>query len=184
MTDPHDPAAGPGATPRYEEFVRLFVAHEARLRAFLRALLPAWADVDEVMQETSLVAWRKFARFDTNTSFAAWACTIARYEALAYLRDRSREPLVFSPALTDLIAAEGGAETDALEHERRALDHCLAKLGAPERELLLVSYRPGARFHEVATRSGRSVAGYYKTLQRLRARLHECIRFHLKQETA
>ena len=139
----HSATADP--TPRYEEFVRLFVAHEGRLRAFIRALLPTWADVDEVMQETSLVAWRKFARFERGTNFMAWAATIARFEAL---------------------------------------DRCLAKLGDTQRELLLLSYQPGARLHEVAARAGRSVQGHYKSVQRLRARLLECIEGELKREIA
>jgi len=42
----------------YEQFIRLFVAQEGRLRAFLRTLVPSLDDLDEVMQETSPVAWR------------------------------------------------------------------------------------------------------------------------------
>ena len=98
MPDHPDPAI-PGSTQPYEEFVRLFVAHEGRLRAFIRSLLPTWADVDEVMQETSLVAWRKFSRFERGTNFMAWAATIARFEALDHLRRRGREQLVFSTAV-------------------------------------------------------------------------------------
>ena len=164
--------------------MRLFVAHEGRLRSFVRALLPSWADVDEVMQETSLVAWRKFARFERGTSFMAWTAMIARFEALDHLRRRGRDRLVFSDAVVDLLAAETLAEADTLERERAALERCLAKLGDAQRELLLLAYQPGARFHEVAARAGRSVQGHYKAVQRLRARLLDCIEGELKRETA
>lgn len=182
MTD-HPIVPPGGAPPPYEDFVRQFVAHEARLRAFVRALLPAWADVDEVMQETSLVAWRKFDRFERGTSFMAWAATIARFEALDHLRRRGREHLVFSTAVSELMAAEAEREGDTLERERHALDRCLAKLDTAQRELLLLSYQPGARLHEVATRAGRSVQGYYKSVQRLRTRLLACIEGEMKRET-
>lgn len=178
---PTDPTAD---APRYEEFVRLLVAHESRLRAFLRALLPAAGDVDDVMQETSLVAWRKFARFEPGSNFMAWAAAIARFEALDHLRRRGRQPLVFSPEVLDLIASEGMDESDRLERERTALEHCLAKLSDSQRELLLLSYRPGARFNEVAGQAGRSVQGYYKALQRLRSRLLDCIREQLQEDPA
>lgn len=179
-----DPSASPAGTPPpYEEFVRLFVAHEARVRAFLRSLLPAWADVDEVMQETSLVAWRKFDRFERGTSFMAWVATIARFEALDHLRRRGREHLVFSDAVVEAMAAETERDGDALERERQALGRCLAKLEEAQRELLLLSYQPGARLHEVAARAGKSVQGYYKSIQRLRARLLDCIEGELKHET-
>ncbi len=173
-----------GPTPPYEEFVRLFVSHEGRLRAFIRALLPTWADVDEVMQETSLVAWRKFDRFERGTNFSAWVTTIARFEALDHLRRRGRDHLMFSEAVADLLAEEAAPEGDMLERQRRALERCLAKLGDAERELLLLSYQPGARLHEVAARAGRSVQGHYKSVQRLRSRLHACIEGELQREKA
>jgi RNA polymerase sigma-70 factor (ECF subfamily) len=147
-------------------------------------LLPAWADVDEVMQETSLVAWRKFERFVPGTNFLAWVATIARFEALDHLRRRGREQLIFSDALADLMAREAVDEADALERERRALDRCLAKLDSAQRELLLLAYQPGARIQEVAVRAGRSVQGYYKSVQRLRARLLACIEGELRRENA
>jgi len=182
MPDQPDPAT-PGPTPAYEEFVRLFVAHEGRLRAFIRSLLPTWADVDEVMQETSLVAWRKFTRYERGTNFLAWVFTIARFEALDHLRRRGREQLVFSDAVADLMAEEAAPEGETLERQSHALERCLAKLDGPQRELLLLSYQPGARLHEVAARAGRSVQGHYKSVQRLRARLLECIEGEMKQET-
>ena len=180
MSDLPDKTAD--SDPAYEEFVRLFVAHEARLRSFIRSLLPAWSDVDDVMQETSLVAWRKFTRFERGTSFMAWAAMIARFEALDHLRRSGRDSLVFSDAVANLLTTETLAEPDALERERSALDHCLAKLDNASRELLLRSYEPGARFHAVAALAGKSVQGYYKSLQRLRARLLTCIEGELKHE--
>ena len=50
---------------RYEAFVRLLVEHEPRVRSFLRGLLPTWHEVEEVTQEASLIAWRKFDDFHT-----------------------------------------------------------------------------------------------------------------------
>lgn len=58
--------AGPrnDSIPRdtYEQFLRLFVAQAGRLRAFLHTLVPSLDERDEVLQETSLVARRKFAQ--------------------------------------------------------------------------------------------------------------------------
>ena len=64
---------------RYEAFVRLLVEHEPRVRSFLRGLLPTWYEVEEVAQEASLVAWRKFDDFEQGTSFGGWLLTIARF---------------------------------------------------------------------------------------------------------
>ncbi|MES2696206.1 MAG: sigma-70 family RNA polymerase sigma factor [Verrucomicrobiota bacterium] len=167
---------------RYERFVKLLVAHEAQLRSFLRSILPAWDDVDEVMQETSLTAWRKFDQFELDTNFLAWTAAIARFEALKHRRTRSRDRLVFSDAVVEMIANEGMTETQVLARERVALDRCLGQLGEPARDLLQMAYQPGVKLHEVAVRSGKGVEAFYKTLQRLRARLLECVQREVKQE--
>ena len=46
--------------PDRELFVRLIMRHDRPIRAFLRGLLPTASDVDEVMQEVSVIAWRNF----------------------------------------------------------------------------------------------------------------------------
>jgi RNA polymerase sigma-70 factor (ECF subfamily) len=175
--DPTNPA-----DQRYEAFVRQFVAREPRLRAFLRTLLPSWEDVDDALQETSIVAWRKFAQFEDGTNFLNWLFAIARFEALKQRRTRARSPLVFSDEVLDLLADEATEETDHLEAERRALGFCLDQLPAAQRELLERSYHPGARLHEVAAQAGRTAAAFYKVIQRLRAALLDCAQRRLRTE--
>jgi len=173
-----DPPADP-----YESFVRLFVAHEARLRGLLRALLPSWEDVDDVLQETSLVAWRKFEQFEqfeSGSDFMAWAGTIARFEALRHARAKARDRLVFGEDLLERIAAEGLEENERREREHRALRRCLEKLPETQARALELAYRPGIKFHEAARLAGKPVQGFYKTLQRLRAALESCVRSELK----
>jgi len=174
--------ANPADDKAYERFVHLLVQHEAALRAFVRSLLPRWEDVDEVMQESTLVAWRKFGQFQEGSSFLAWAGAIARFEALKQLRKQSRDRLVFSDDVLELIVQEGLEESAALERERRALEECLGKLDVAQRDLLRISYEPGARLHEVAARAGKSVQAFYKTIQRLRQTLLDCIERRLREE--
>jgi RNA polymerase sigma-70 factor (ECF subfamily) len=176
--------SAPPDSDRYEAFVRLLVLHEPHLRSFLRSLLPSWNDVDEAMQETSLTAWRKFDQFELGSNFLAWAAAIARFEALKQRRTRCRERLVFSDALIEMIANEAVAETDVLKRERAALERCLGELGTAARELLEMAYQPGVKIHEVAAHSGKGVEAFYKTLQRLRARLLDCVQRRMQQDFA
>jgi len=57
----------------HDTFLRLFTSHEPKLRAFVRSCLPRRQDADEVMQEVSLVAWRKFGDLDDRSRFGPWA---------------------------------------------------------------------------------------------------------------
>lgn len=163
----------------YESFVRLFVSHESRLRGFLQALLPSWEDVDDVLQETSLVAWRKFAQFEPGTDFMAWAATIARFEARRHARARARDRLVFGEDLLEQIADEALDEAGEREREHRALRRCLDKLPEGQSRALELAYRPGIKFHEAARLAGKPVQGYYKALQRIRAALADCVQGEL-----
>ena len=54
-----------------EGFLRLWTHHEPELRAFVHACLPRAAEVDEVMQAVSLVAWRKFSTLTEPAQLAA-----------------------------------------------------------------------------------------------------------------
>ena len=167
---------------QYEAFVRLFVTNEGRLRGFLRTLLRDWNDVDEVMQETSLIAWRKFSQFDVTTNFMAWAAAIARFEALKHLRKQSRDRLVFNDEILDLLAEESLEKVDTLEHHCSALGKCLEKLDSRQKELLQLAYQPGVKFHEVAEQAGKSAQAFYKTIQRMRATLLDCAEKQMQKE--
>jgi RNA polymerase sigma-70 factor (ECF subfamily) len=78
----------------HEAFLRLFSRFEGNLRAFVASLIPTWDGVDEVLQESSVVLWRKFDQFDSQgeeSSFLDWAFMIARYEVLKYRRRRATD---------------------------------------------------------------------------------------------
>jgi RNA polymerase sigma-70 factor (ECF subfamily) len=174
------PAGGPDAG--YEAFVRLLVEHEPRLRGYLRGLLPAWPDVEEVMQNASLVAWRKFSDFQAGTNFGGWLLTIARFEALKHRRNMARSPLVFSDEVWELLAGDSGADAEPGHLRREALEQCLGKLPGAQRELVLKAHTPGARLKDIAQQAGSSEHAFYKTMQRLRAALLKCIARTMAQE--
>jgi RNA polymerase sigma-70 factor (ECF subfamily) len=148
--------------------------HEPSVRGFLRGLLPTWEDVEEVTQEASLVAWRKFSDFEEGTSFGGWFLTIARYEAMSYRRRLARTPLVFSDEVWGLLADEAAKEEHG-QLRRQHLEGCLQKLDSGSRELLIKVYSPGVVMREVAKQSGKGEQAFYKVVQRLRATLLKCV---------
>lgn len=157
-----------------ETFVRLLLEHEPQVRSFLRGLLPAWNDVDEVIQEASLVAWRKFADFREGTAFGGWFLTIARFEALKYRRRIARTPLVFADDVWALLADEA-VDDESQQTDRRHLEACLGKLPPEKRAVLLQVHAPGVVMRDVAVQSGKSEQAFYKAIQRLRAALLDCV---------
>ena len=165
----------------YSEFMKLYSSAMPAVRAMLRNILPGWEDVDEVMQQTSLVLWKKFEEFETGTSFTSWACVVARYEALRYKRDKARDKHVFSDELIEILAEETDRHRRDLEQETKALQSCLQKLPENQRRLTLSAYSGDKNIKEVAELFGRTATAMYKALNRIRTNLLKCIKTEMTQ---
>jgi RNA polymerase sigma-70 factor (ECF subfamily) len=161
---------------QHERFLRLFVEHEAAVRTFVRSLLPYRSDAAEVMQDVAVVLWQKFAEFDAARDFRKWAFGVARFEALAYLRDRARDRHVFDDELVGRLADEASLAERRHELQREALETCLLKLPETERALVLAAYAQGTRIDELAAQCGQTAMSLYKVLHRIRQALLECMR--------
>ena len=66
---------------------------QGRLYQYIRTLPPRDQVVDDVIQETLLVLWRKFDAFEEGTNFDAWAAKIAYYEVL---KERGRKGMLIA----------------------------------------------------------------------------------------
>ena len=161
---------------RYELFLSRYTECEGRLRAYLWSMLPTWDGVDEVLQNASLVMWRKFDQFDPDTPFVKWATVICRFEALKYRRTKARDRHVFSDDLLQTMGSEAADEEDELfRREKKALRECLGGVKESQRKMLLAAYSKGAKIKEVAEEAGKTPTSVYKMLNRLRDKLHDCI---------
>ncbi len=158
------------------DFLRLFVRHEQALRAFARLMLPTWESVDEVMQESSVVMWKKLHQLDMAENFLPWAKMIVRFEALRLRRDHARDRHVFGDEVIELLANEAAdVHEDIWEQERVALRGCLGQMAVHHRELVLAPYAGEGRVTRLAEETGRSVNSLYKLLGRLREKLAHCV---------
>lgn len=167
----------------------MYSRYEMNVRAFVTSLLPNWEGVDEVMQEASLVMWRKFDQFDPDlpgSKFLDWAFMIARYEVLRYRRRKAVDRLVFSDDVYELLASEAeemAAETHS-EQRMKALQACTAKLDSGQRDLIRTAYADGVSIKEAAKTVGRTPTGLYKALARIRRNLRRCIDLNISESKA
>ena len=167
---------------RHDQFLRLYTANEPAIRAFVRRLVPTRADAADVIQEVVLVLWRKFGQFGPKADFRKWAFGVARYETLAWLRDKARDRHVLAEDVLEILADEGASIETRLAAQREALEQCLAKLPVEQKGLLMAAYAPGARIQDIAPHAGRTVRGFYQWLHRMRLRLLDCTRRVLAAE--
>ncbi len=153
---------------RESQFLQIFLRSEEDLKSYARALLPTWEAVDDVMQEASLVMWRKLDQLENDNEFLPWAKVIVRFECLKARRTVARDRHWFSDEVFKLIAdSEPEVSADVLKHERAALEGCLGKMDASQRELVLMLYRGHGTVASLAEASGSSVNALYKKIRRL-----------------
>lgn len=179
---PHDPV---------ETYVRHVTDAQRPLYNFILTLVPNLNDADDVLGETNSVLWRKRNDFQPNTppqgggtsvpppdphaQFLRFARTVARYQALAFLKKHQRDQLRFEDSLLGTLADESAARTDRLEAKRHALAHCMAKLSDKDRDLITRRYQSGQRADAIAQAVGRSPNAIYQALHRIRGSLLVCI---------
>ncbi|MCO5970149.1 RNA polymerase sigma factor [Actinoallomurus soli] len=163
-------AAGDDAATR-----ELFLRHAPWLATRLRALLPA-AEVEDVLQETFLAAWRGAAGYRPTGAAGGWLWGIARRQAALVLRRRRPAHLLPSVVLEDWPDPEDPAEAAS---SRADLDGAVAVLGPPGDpdpevwRLLYVEDRPVA---EVARLMGVPAGTVKSRAYRVRHRLRAALR--------
>ena len=159
----------------HETFLRLWMQHERALRAFVRSCCPKAQEVDDVLQEVSVAALRKFSTLDDHSAFGPWACLIARYELLSARRRFARDRLVLAEDVVQLLADEGAQELPLRQRQLRALDQCIDKLPRERRELVLAAYAKDKTIREMASQLKRTEGSLYQLLARIRMELHRCM---------
>ena len=168
---------------RHEEFVALFVRHEAAVHSFVLTLLPDLSAAEDVMQQASLTMWRRFDQYESGTSFRNWAFQIAKFTAMNHLTKMRRDRHVFSERLLDLLAEQTLQQADQLDAQRRALAFCIESLGPDDRVVLAGCYQESSTIKTFAETMGQTANAIYKRLNRIRSRLLRCIERRLGLES-
>ena len=173
--------SGPEHISARELFEILVREHETRLRAFLFALVRDPGAVDDLIQDSFLVAWRNLDRYDRALPFGPWLRGIARRLSLAHYRKRGAEKIDFleHEAVVELAKLHVAFETtsgDTLDEQLSSLETCLSKLPPHQRCVLRLHYEEDLGCREIAEKIGRSREAVKKLLQRSRAWLGQCIK--------
>lgn len=94
--DPHNPDASSLAV--------LWTKAQPAVAAFIRSVVPDYHDAQDVLQQTAIVVFKKFAEFDTSSNFIAWSIGVARFEVLHARRSSARDHHLFDSDEVSRIA--------------------------------------------------------------------------------
>lgn len=159
-----------------EEFARLVTDAQKRLYAYIYSLLGSSAASWDVLQETNIVLWEKRDQFKPGTNFRAWAHTVGRFQVMAYLRDRSREPVsLLTPEIFEKMEEETEPEFNCYEARLKALVACLGQLAPTAARMVRLHYVERRSLVQVGELLSMKANAVKQALFRARRSLQQCI---------
>lgn len=155
--------------------MRLLLQHQNDLLRYVLPLVGCMSDAQDVVQETATALWKKFDEYDPAQPFLPWAKQFARNEVLMHHRRKRRYTFLTEELIDALTTAQ--SQRDELSQQRQmALQQCLAKLPAKDRELIECRYAgDSTTIQALAEQLGQTANVLYKSLGRIRRQLFDCI---------
>ncbi|MGJ8697533.1 MAG: sigma-70 family RNA polymerase sigma factor [Verrucomicrobiaceae bacterium] len=158
------------------EFSKLVTESQQRLYAYIYSLIGHTASSWDVLQETNLILWAKREDFKEGTNFQAWTHTIARFQVLAFLRDKTREPLsILTPEIFEKFEAEEDPVLEDHEARLKTLSKCLKQLAPAASNIVRWHYEDKESLNKISERLSMTSNAVKQALFRARRSLQTCI---------
>jgi RNA polymerase sigma-70 factor (ECF subfamily) len=158
-----------------ERLVRLLSRHQEALFRYIFALVPNEEDARDVLQETSVALFRKFAEYNAEQPFLAWAYGFAFLEVMKQRERARRGSRYLAREVIERLALERAEHEPELEARLQALEHCLRQLPVADRDLIRRRYQARDSTEELMRRFGSTRRTLFRNLDRVRRVLFECI---------
>lgn len=139
------------------------------------AIVPRRADAQEILQETAIALWKNVEKYDPSKPFVPWAYRFAAYKAKEHLRKQGRWNGFLDEKVASVLLARREQLAPELDRRVEPLRDCLTELSDNNRTLIEKYYFDQESIEETADAVNRSVAAVYKSLQRIRSALTQCI---------
>lgn len=153
--------------------------HAQMLSVFISASVRDGATVDDIWQESMLVAWNRLPDFDRNRPFGPWLRGIAAKVILSRKRADARWILLDSESQLDRLESKfiglQRLQGDTFDEKLDALRECLKHLEKGQQECLELRYRHDLKPTELSKRLGLALENVKKRLFRAKRQLLSCL---------
>jgi RNA polymerase sigma-70 factor len=154
--------------------------NQAMLMTYLRAVVRDSSAIDDLFQETMLIAWRRIEKFDRSLPFGPWLRGIAAKLMLAHFRKARAAFLSFDEQTLEYLGQQVQSISerpgDTWDDKIAPLNQCIEQLPDSYRQAIQLRYFEHNSVSQVASRAGDAVETIKKRLQRARAQLLDCLR--------
>jgi RNA polymerase sigma factor (sigma-70 family) len=163
-----------------KDLFEILVRENSRmLTTYLRAAGCDEALLDDVWQETMIVAWRKLDEFDRSKPFGPWLRGIAARTLMASRRTASRFVLTDDVEaleyLNERLERVNSLNGDTLDEKLDALRDCVSKLTTSDRECIEMRFRDDLMPAAISERVGIALETIKKRLFRAKQQLQTCL---------
>ena len=167
---------------RDELFADLVKEHQVSLRVFVRSLGVESGWVDDLAQDTFVVAYREMDSYDPDRDFGKWLRGIARNLVRNELRKQGRHRRILHERLSQhlLDLAENEKDREVGVTQLSALRDCVEQLPGRSRELVRSRYYEGWDATILADKFEMKAATVRQTLLRIRRQLYQCVNQRVK----
>lgn len=156
-------------------FVSLYTKHERDLYRYTLCLCPNEDEARDILQDASVALWNKFDQYDSSRPFAAWAFRFIKLQVLKHRDSQKKHSNCFSDDILNSLTELREEQQNKLELRKKALRNCLKKLSVHQLTLLKMRYEEKTNISEISKSMKRNRDALYKTLERTRKLLHDCI---------
>jgi RNA polymerase sigma-70 factor (ECF subfamily) len=135
-----------------EQFGHLVDRYETKLKRYGKKFLAHHDDIDDIVQDVFISAFRAIQSFDTAERFSPWIYRIAHNAFVNALRKQKHSPLSIDfDTLLSYPAPQDTAEKERDRAEfRQLIDRGLAELAPKYREVLVLHYYEDLSYKDIA----------------------------------
>lgn len=155
---------------------------------FCRQMLGDDALADDVHQQVFVQVFRDLERYERRSSVKTWLFGIARHRCLDAIKIEGRRgrrfPLDDQPGSTDPDDDMSALEKISQAEMTRALERCLEELAPAAKSAVLLRYREGFRYEEMADMHGEKPGTLQARVARALPLLRKCLERRLKDGEA
>lgn len=156
-----------------DAFTELMTRHSSSVFRYAWALADQPRDVDDIVQDTFLILWRRRRSIDVHGGSALpWLLTTCKYTSMnGNRRERTRRTIPLSELSESRLDAHRAADKQAAARELRWVLAEIQSLNELDRKLCQLCLVGGASYDDASEQLGITQAAARKRVQRVRARL-------------
>ncbi len=137
-------------------------------------------DVEEVVQDTFLNAYRGLTQLEDTVKFKGWLAEIARNCVRQWLRKQRDETVSFDKVSEDILQTEDSPDKQLMRQEQRELiRQTMETLSQKDRDIARAFYLEGASYDELTSTHGLSYNAIAFRLFRIKRKLSKRLRYLL-----